>query len=174
MTAVLFMLLSMLPIQTSVTQLYRHSQCGFSFEYPEDWQIVKVPDDECAASLRRASNGRGRAPQDAELYTLIIQVFERSFLQVAGDNGFDFDGQWLVGGRQGSSSEAEIKNSGGWLVLRGVATAGCDAGGQTVLCDEYRVIAKHKDDDRVVSIVGGAQTEAALELVLRTLKLSVR
>ena len=38
------------------------------------------------------------------------------------------------------------------LFFRGTATVGCQDGGRTVLCDELRVIAKRKDDDRVVSI----------------------
>jgi hypothetical protein len=82
---------------------------------------------------------------------LTIQVSESSFLQIAAENGFDFDGKWLVMGRQGSSDEAQISNSNGWLILRGVAEAGCDSRGTTVLCEEYRVVAKHKDDDRVAT-----------------------
>jgi hypothetical protein len=60
------------------------------------------------------------------------------------------------------------------MILRGLAETGCDSGGTTVLCEEYRVVAKHKDDDRVVTIVGGAQTEQALELILKTFKLGAR
>jgi len=159
--------------QVSTGVRYQNPQCAFSFEYPKDWQIVKNPEDvtePCAATLRR-SNASARNPG---LYTLTIQVSELTFLQMAAETGFDFDGDWRIKGRQGSTDNAAITNSNGWLILRGIATAGCDNGGRTVLCDEYRVVARHKDDDRVVSIVGGTQTGDALEAILKTLKLNAQ
>jgi len=89
---------------------------------------------------------------------------------VSAENGFDFDGSWFVLGRQGSINEAQVRKAGDWLILRGIATAGCEDRGQTVLCDQIRVVARRKDDDRVVSIFGGTQTERTLDLILRTFK----
>ena len=174
MKIILLTLAAIIAGQASMGVRYQNSPCAFSFEYPKDWQIVKNPDDvtePCAATLRPANPGR-RGVRNAELSTLTIQVSELTFLQMAADSGFDFDGGWLVKGRQGARSKADITNLNGWLILRGIAAGGCESGGRTVPCDEYRVVARHRDDDRVVSIAGGSQTEDVLEAILKTLKLN--
>jgi len=172
MGTLLLTVISLFAFQAPATKIYQHNQCDFSFEYPSDWQIVKNPDyftEDCATTLRPVATANP-APQDEELYTLTVQVSDRSFLQVSAENGFDFDGTWIVMGRQGIIDEAQIRKTGDWLILRGIATAGCDLGGQTALCSEYRVVARRKNDDHVVSITGGAQTEKVLELILKTFK----
>ncbi len=116
------------------------------------------------------------AANDVDVFTLRVQVSEGTFLQEASENGFDFNGAWVVMGRLGASHEAQISNANGWLTLRGIAEVGChhEKGGDAGLCDEYRSVAKHRDDDRVVAIVGGSQTEEALAVVLKTFKFQAR
>ena len=177
MAVLLLKLVLLVAGQASAAQTYQHAECDFSFEYPNNWQIVKNADDvaeECVVTLRPATNSNGRGQQNAEINTLTVQVSELSFLQVAAESGFDFEGEWIVKGRQGSSDKAQIRDANGWLILRGVATVGCSSGGRTVLCSEHRVVAKQKEGHRVVAIVGGAQTENTLELLLKTLKLRPR
>jgi hypothetical protein len=172
----LLTLLFILAGQASGTPTYRNKECSYSFEYPRDWQIVKNPDyvtGECSATLRPADYSKRMAEFDVDVSTLTVEVLEHPFLDVAADHGFDFDGSWIVKGRTGYTDEARVQERNGWLVLRGTASIGCfhNGGGYAGICEEYRVVARYKDDDRIVAIVGGPQTESSLELVLRSFKL---
>src|SRR5438309_10380816 len=107
----------LIPGQTVVTHVYKNSQCSYSFEYPNGWQIVKNPEyltGDCAATLHPADYEKRMAEDDVDVYTLTVQVSEGTFLQVAADNGFDFDGKWTILGRQGLSAKAQITNVDGW------------------------------------------------------------
>ena len=161
--------------QVPVAQVHQHRQCAYSFDYPTEWRIVKNPDfvdGDCATTLRPADYERRMAQNDVDVFTLTVQVSELSFLQQAAENGFDFDGKWVVMGRSGTSNPAQVSNLNGWLTLRGIAEVGChhQKGGFAGSCDEFRSVAKHQDDARVVAIVGGAKTEEALAVVLKTFK----
>jgi hypothetical protein len=175
MGTILVAYLFILPAQTSATHVYQNGQCSYSFEYADGWQIVRNPDDlsnDCPATLRRADYERRMSENDVDVYTLNVQVSEGTFLQVAAEQGFDFDGKWMIMGRQGSSDEAQVNNDNGWLILRGIAAVGCfhEKGGYAGLCEEHRVVAKHMSDHRVVAISGGAQTEDAINAILKTFK----
>lgn len=165
--------------QSPAPQVHQHRRCSYSFEYPQNWQVVKNPDyvaDECVTTLRPADYDKRMAVSDVDVFTLTIGISETGFLQTAAENGFDFDGHWVVMGRLGSFDPAQIGNTGGWLILRGAARVSCfhKDGGNAGLCDENRVIAKHRDEDRVVVIVGGPQTQAALDVILKSVKLLPR
>src|SRR5262249_16364149 len=158
---------------------YQNNQCSYSFEYPANWQVVKNPDyltEDCPTTLRPADYEKRMSDLDVDLYTLTVQVSDRSFLQVAGENGFDFDGEWRILGRQGISDEGHFSNVNGWLIRRGIAEAGCfsEKGGYAGLCAEHRVVAKRQDDYRVLVISGEAQTEDAIGAILTTFKFLAR
>src|SRR5215813_15097486 len=92
--------------QKATTHVYNNSQCGFSFEYPNGWQIVKNPDSittDCTATLRPVDYEKLMAEDDVDVYTLTVQVSRGgTLLEVAEENGFEFDGkEWTVLGRQG-------------------------------------------------------------------------
>jgi hypothetical protein len=183
MGMVLLLLLSAVASQVSAnpaSRVYQHSQCSYSFEYPKNWQVVQSPEDvtgKCAVTLRPIDYDKRMAEFDVDVYTLTIDIAETTFLRAAAENGFENSaGGWRVLGRLGSSHEAEVLNQNGWSVLRGIASIGCFAvrGGYSGLCDEFRAIARRQDDDRIVVMRGGTQTEEAFELILKSLKLRSR
>src|SRR5215831_20129230 len=121
MSAIVLAFLFILPSRQAPSQVYRNTQCSYSFAYPNGWQIVKNPEyvtGECTVTLRPADYARRMAELDVDVYTLTVQVSEGTFLQAASENGFDFDGQRMVLGRQGQSAEAEVTNANGWLILQ--------------------------------------------------------
>jgi hypothetical protein len=175
MNAILLVSLFILtPQKVSPTHLYQNKECSYSFEYPNGWQIVKNPDyitKDCTVTLRPVDYEKRMAEDDVDLYTLTVQVSEGSFLQVAADH-FDFDGEWMILGRQGMRGEAQVSNVNGWLILRGLAEAGCfhEKGGYAGLCDQHRIVAKHQTDDQIVAITADAQAEAPIAVILKTIK----
>jgi hypothetical protein len=124
--------------------------------------------------LRPVDYEKRMAEFDVDVYTVTVQVSEHSFLQVADENGFDFNGEWLVLGRQGASTGAEISKSNGRLTLTGTATIGCfhEKGGYAGLCEETRVVAKYEGDDRIVAITGN--NAGLVDTILTTFKFSPR
>jgi hypothetical protein len=175
MSALLLILLPWFAGQ-SPTQKYQRNDCAYAFEYPQGWQVVKNDDyveDPCTTTLRPTDYAKRMAENnDVDLWTITIDVSGRSFLSMAGENGFDFNGKWIVLGRMGIEGEAQITNANGWLILRGVATVGCgsEKGGYAGLCEEPRVIAKRQDDEHVAAIAGGPQTQTVIQVILRKLK----
>jgi hypothetical protein len=175
MSALLLILLPWFAGQ-SATQKYQRTDCAYAFEYPQGWQVVKNDDyveDRCTTTIRPTDYAKRMAEgDDVDLWTITIVVSGRSFPSMAGENGFDFNGKWIVLGRMGIKEEAQITNANGWLILRGVATVGCGSakGGYAGLCEEPRVIAKRQDDPHVAAIAGGPQTQAVIQVILRTLK----
>jgi hypothetical protein len=179
MGAILVAFLFILPGQTAATRIYQNNQCSYSFEYPNGWQIVKNPEyltGDCAATLRPADYEKRMAEDDVDVYTLTVQLSEGTFLQVAAENGFDFDGKWTILGRQGLSDEAQVTNVNGWIILQGIAEVGCfhEKGGNAGLCAEHRVVAKHQSDDRSVVITAGPQAEDPIGSILKTFKFLTR
>jgi hypothetical protein len=113
---------------------------------------------------------------DVDVYTLTVQVSEGTFLEVAAENGFDFDGKWKILGRQGLSEDAQVTNVNGWMTLQGIAQVGCfhEKGGNAGLCGEHRVVAKHQSNDRIVVITAGPQAEDPIGTILKTFKFLTR
>jgi hypothetical protein len=65
------------------------------------------------------------------------------FLVAADDNLFDFfKGKWVVRGRHGIASEADVVSNTRWHGLRGIGAAGCfhEAGGYAGLCERLVVV----------------------------------
>jgi hypothetical protein len=179
MGAILAAFLFILPGQTTATHVYRNSQCSYSFEYIDGWQIVKNPDyltGDCQATLRPADYAKRMAEDDVDVYTLTVQVSEGPFLEVATENGFDFDGKWTILGREGLSEDAQVTNVNGWMTLQGIVPVGCfhEKGGNAGLCDEHRVVAKHQSNDRIVVITAGPQAEDPIGTILKTFKFLTR
>jgi hypothetical protein len=116
------------------------------------------------------------AEDDVDVYTLTVQVSEGTFLQAASENGFDFDGQWTVLGRQGLSAKAQVTNANGWMILQGTAAVGCfhEKGVNAGLCAEHRVVAKYRNDGRIVVIVAAPQAEVTAGAILKTFKFLTR
>jgi hypothetical protein len=75
MSAVLLASLFILAGQNATTHVHQNSQCGYTFEYPNGWQIVKNPDyitSNCTASLRPVDYERRMANDDVDVYTLTV------------------------------------------------------------------------------------------------------
>jgi len=177
MSGLLAALLLILSRQAPANHAYQNSQCSYSFEYPSGWQIVKSADDlDCPATLRPVDYEKRIAGDDVDVYTLTVQVAEGAFMEVAAENGFDFDGKWKIQGRQGLSEEAQFTNVNGWMVLRGIAEVGCfhAKGGYAGLCAEHRIIAQHRSDGRIVVITAAAQAEDPISAILKTFKFLAR
>jgi hypothetical protein len=178
--AILLASLFILTGQKGSTYVYQNSQCGFSFEYPNGWQIVKKTGylTICTATLRPVDYERLMAEDDVDVYTLTVQVSRGGTLEEAAEeNGFEFDRKWTVLGRQGISNEAHLARVKGWMILRGTAEIGCfhEKGGYAGLCAEDRVVAKHqRDDDRVVVITALPQAGDPIDTILKTIKFLTR
>jgi hypothetical protein len=173
MGTILLAFLFMLAGQAPSTHEHQNTRCSYFFQYPPDWQVVKNPGDvaeECVTTLRPADYEKRMAEFDVDVYTLTVQVYERSFLQVADENGFDFNGEWVVVGRQGATTGAEVSNNNGWLILSGTAGVGCfhEKGGYAGLCEEKRVVAKYESDHRIVAISGN--NAYLVDTILKTFK----
>jgi len=177
MSTILLTFVASLWLQAVPTQAYRNSQCSYSFEYPRDWQLVKDPTTtyNCATTLRPSDYEKRMAELDVDVFTITVQASGQSFQEAAEDNGFEFNGKWEVLGRMGMRSQAQVSSSRGWLILRGIASVGCfsEKGGYSGLCDEYRVVAKRKDD-QILVITGGAKTGTVIDIVLKTFKFLTR
>ena len=177
MSAFLAALLFILSRQAPTNHSYQNTQCSYSFEYPNGWQIVKSADDlDCPATLRPVDYEKRMAEDDVDVYTLTVQVSKGAFMDVGAENGFDFDGKWKILGRQGLSEEAQFTNVNGWMILEGIAEVGCfhAKGGYAGLCAEHRIVAKHRSDDRIVVITAAAQAEEAIGSILKTFKFLAR
>src|SRR5262245_2284151 len=104
MGMILLTLVSILAAQTPATQTYQHRECRFSFQHPTDWRIVDNPDyvsERCAVVFRPMDYSRRMAEDGVDVFTVVIQVSQEAFRQVAAENGFVFDGEWQVRGRLG-------------------------------------------------------------------------
>src|SRR3974377_673595 len=110
MGTMLLTFLAVLGAQAAPTQVYRHSQCSYSFKYPKDWQIVKEPATTyvCATTLRPSDYKKRMAELDVDVFTVTIeasaQASGQSFQEVAENSGFEFNGKWEVLGRMGMRS----------------------------------------------------------------------
>lgn len=145
--------------------------CGFEFDYPSDWVITSSDDKTCRVQLRPGDLSSRMKARDVDLYTLEVALEGRDFLYSAATY-FDFiRGKWLVRGRQGATTDAEVVVTERWHGLRGTVAAGChhESGGYAGLC-ESPVVVLRDDDDHMWSMIGGPQSEGAFEAILATLR----
>jgi hypothetical protein len=178
MGATVLVFLFVLSGQKAANHVYQNSQCSYSFEYPNEWQIVKNPDyrtGECSTTLRPADYEKRMAEDDVDVYTVTVQVSEGTFLQAASENGFDFDGQWTVLGRQGLSAKAQVTNANGWMILQGTAAVGCLRRAATPGCAPSTGLSpNNRSDGRIVVIVAAPQAEVPAGAILKTFKFLTR
>jgi hypothetical protein len=154
------------------THYISQKQCGFEFDYPTDWVATPLPDDQptwCRVQLRPNDFAKRMAESDVDLYTLEVSRYQGNFL-AAADQSFDFvKGKWVILGRQGMHTEAEVVVTDRWNGLKGVASVGCyhDSGGYAGLCEEASLVLRDKDDN-VWAMRGGPQAEDVFSMILAT------
>jgi hypothetical protein len=179
---VLFGLYSSSAYCGSVSHYVGDKQCNIEFDYPSNWQVTRLPNEKdvtCQVQIRRKDYlERMKKNGDSEdSYTLVLQVFDLSFLWAADQSGFDFyQGEWATIGRQGMRDTATVIKTKRWSGVKGVATAGCVLskpidGVGVVPCNEYRAVLQDDYND-VWALSGGTDTEPAFEMILSSFKFS--
>ena len=145
-------------------------ECGFEFDYPSDW--VVTPGRRCNVQLRPGDFAERMKERDVDLYTLDVTLEFGGFAAAADKNGFDFvRGKWVVLGRHGIKSDAEVVVTTQWYGLRGDATVGCfsESQGYAGFCDQPVVVLRD-DNDNMWSMRGGPQSQDAFDGILTTLR----
>jgi hypothetical protein len=107
-----------------------------------------------------------------DVYTLEVGPERGEFLAVAARNFFDFSrGQWVIRGRLGMRTDAEVVTMGQWNGVRGIAVVSCfyRAGGNAGLCEEP-VLVLRDDEDNVWSMRGGPQSGPIFDVILATFR----
>jgi hypothetical protein len=148
-------------------------ECGFEFDYPSDWVIVSIDDPtSCRVRLHPRDFGDRMKERDVDVYTLEVGPERGEFLAVAARNFFDFfGGRWVMRGRLGMRSDAEVVTTGQWSGVRGIAVVSCfqTAGGNAGLCEEP-VLLLRDDEDNVWSMRGGPQSGPVFDVILATFR----
>ena len=148
-------------------------ECGFEFDYPSGWLIVSTDDPtSCRVRLRPRDFVNRMNERDVDVYTLEVSPERGEFLEVAARNFFDFyRGNWVMRGRLGMRSVAEVVTIGQWHGVRGEAVVSCFdvAGGNAGLCEEP-VLVLRDEDDNVWSMRGGPQSGPAFDMILATFR----
>jgi hypothetical protein len=145
--------------------------CGFEFDYPSGW-VIHAEDNTCRVQLRPRDFSNRMKKRDVDLYTVEVNLLGGDFLAAAAAEHFDFvRGKWVVLGRQGAATDAEVVLSERWHGLRGLAATGChyESGGYAGLC-EQSVVLLRDDKDNMWSMTGGPQSTDAFEAILATLR----
>lgn len=154
-------------------QTYTHPTCGFSFQYPSSWQVVpnsKYIKDRCAVTLRPHNFKEFMEKFDVDVYTLVVSMKFGGFLRAADRAGFDFhDGELVMACCVGMTDEAKVIKTEKWSGVRGIATMRChhEKGGYAGLCEFERLVVRDAND-RILTMDGGPQTDAAFEPVFST------
>ena len=144
-------------------------ECGFEFDYPSDWVVTP---SRCYVQLRPRDFAERMKKRDVDLYTLDVTLESGSFAAAADKNGFDFvRGKWVVLGRHGIPSDAEVFVTKQWYGLRADATVGCmsESQGYAGLCNQPVVLLRD-DNDNMWSMRGGPQSQDAFDAILATLR----
>ena len=148
-------------------------ECGFEFDYPSDWVIVSTDDQtSCSVRLRPRDFVDRMKERDVDVYTVDVGSERGEFLAVAARNFFDFyRGKWVMRGRLGMRTDAEVVTMGQWHGVRGDAVVSCfhTAGGNAGLCEEP-VLVLRDDDDNVWSMRGGPQSGPLFDVILATFR----
>ena len=148
-------------------------ECGFEFDYPSDWVIVSTDDQtSCSVRLRPRDFVDRMKERDVDVYTVDVRSERGEFLAVAARNFFDFyRGKWVMRGRLGMRTDAEVVMMGQWHGVRGDAVVSCfhTAGGNAGLCEEP-VLVLRDDDDNVWSMRGGPQSGPLFDVILATFR----
>jgi hypothetical protein len=148
-------------------------ECGFEFDYPSDWVIVSTDDQtSCSVRLRPRNFVDRMKGRDVDVYTIDVGSERGEFLAVAARNFFDFyGGKWVMRGRLGMRTDAEVITMGQWHGLRGDAVVSCfhTAGGNAGMCEEP-VLVLRDDEDNVWSMRGGPQSGPIFDVILATFR----
>jgi hypothetical protein len=148
-------------------------ECAFEFDYPSDWAVVSTNDQtSCRVRLRPRDFVDRMKEHDVDIYTLEVGPERGEFLAVAARNLFDFfRGRWVMRGRLGMRTDAEVVTTDRWHGVRGIALVGCfrTAGGNAGLCEEP-VLVLRDDDDNVWSMRGGPQSGPIFDMILATFR----
>ena len=148
-------------------------ECGFEFDYPSDWVIVSTDDQtSCSVRLRPRDFVDRMKERDVDVYTVDVGSERGEFLAVAARNFFDFyRGKWVMRGRLGMRTDAEVVTMGQWQGVRGDAVVSCfhTVGGNAGLCDEP-VLVLRDDDDNVWSMRVGPQSGPLFDVILATFR----
>ena len=159
-------------------QTYTHPTCGFSFQYPNSWEVVANPkyiEDKCTVTLRPRNFRELMAKWDVDVHTLfVVPKKYMTFLRAADEAGFDFQcGEWVILGRHDARTSAKVVKTEKWSGVRGIASVGCHhkKGGYAGLCDFERLVVREAEyslRSRILTMDGGPQTDAAFEPVFST------
>ncbi len=155
---------------------FSHPSCGYTFDYPESWQIVSQ-EKRCAVKLRPLDYEERMREYDVDLHTLVVDTLDADFLRAANEAGFDFDrGQWITRSRMGQAYGATVIHTDKWSGVRGIAIMGCyhtgTEGGYAGLCDfEKLAVKKPYFLGKVLVMSGGPQTGDAFEMIFNSFEL---
>ena len=148
-------------------------ECGFEFDYPRDWVIVSTDDQaSCRVRLRPRDFEDRMKERDVDVYTVEVGPERGEFLAVAARNFFDFyRGKWVMRGRLGMRTDAEVVTVGRWHGVKGDAVVSCfhTDGGNAGLCEEP-VLVLRDDDDNVWSMRGGPQSGPLVDVIFATFR----
>jgi len=148
-------------------------ECGFEFDYPRDWVIVSTDDQtSCRVRLRPRDFVDRMKERDVDVYTVEVGPERGEFLAVAARNFFDFyRGRWVIRGRLGMRTDAEVVTMGRWHGVKGDAVVSCfhTDGGNAGLCEEP-VLVLRDDDDNVWSMRGGPQSGPLVDVIFATFR----
>ena len=148
-------------------------ECAFEFDYPSDWVIASTDDQtSCRVRLRPRDFVDQMKDRDVDVYTLEVGPERGEFLAVAARNFFDFfRGKWVMLGRLGMRTDADVVTTDRWQGVRGIALVSCfhSVGGNAGLCEEP-VLVLRDDGDNVWSMRGGPQSGPICDLILATFR----
>lgn len=154
--------------------VHADSSCGYEFRYSAEWLAVADVQEsrKCTVTIRPKDYKKRMAERDVDVYTLILQVSEGSFLTAAEEAGFDFyDGSWVTVGRQGARDTAELYKTANLSGLHGEITSGChhEKGGYAGLCS-IEVFVLRDEEDRNLILHAKPEAKSAIPLILKTFK----
>jgi hypothetical protein len=152
-------------------------ECGFAFEYPNDWVVVPRADAPlCSVRLRPRDFAAQMKETRVDYFTLDVAVEYGPFLAIAAERDFDFvKSQWVLVGRHFMKTDAEVVSTERWQGLRGYVVTGCYdvAGRYAGLCEEPALLLRD-DDDNIWSMRGGTESERAFDAILATFRFRAR
>lgn len=163
----------------ATTVLFSSPSCGVQFQVPRNHTVTRITTagmtpGRCAFVVGTSS--------DTEV---IVGIFDSSFVSVAHENGFrtlgesrdeygdNFTGNdddWLIVGRQGAASRADVEIVNGMRIVSGVAAVGRSVdGGGMAMGEETRALVELSPG--VVVVVSGDLRENVFRLLstLRTI-----
>jgi hypothetical protein len=143
-------------------------RCGFEFGYPRGWRVRDVGasgDESCAftVGLPTSDSLGDRGTFTVSRHREPLDALARAFGFRRRQSG------WVVLGRHDFDSRADTVSGAGWRGVYGIAGIGCRAGADSTyaLCEVPRAVLD-AGASRLV-ILGGVQSDEAVELFLKTL-----